>query len=68
MTIQEYVIRFQDGLWEVRLGNELLCIQPTQIDALRTSQALAQTAALCGEQSKIVVSGLDGRPGRASGH
>jgi hypothetical protein len=62
MLIQEYVVRLQDGLWEVRLGDHLLSGQPTQMDALHVAEALAHAGALRGERSKILVGDLDGAP------
>ena len=60
MPTQEYVVRLQDGLWEVRLGDRLLSGQPTQMGALGVAQALAHTAALRGQRSRILVGDLDG--------
>lgn len=62
MLIQEYVIRLRDGLWEIRLGDQLLSGQPTQMDALHVAEALAHAAAVRGERSKILVGELDGHP------
>ena len=44
MLIQEYVIRLRDGLWEIRLGDQLLSGQPTQMDALHVAEALAHAS------------------------
>jgi hypothetical protein len=60
MPTHEYVIRLQDGLWEVRLEERLLSGQPTQMAALSVAQALAHAAALRGDRSKIFVGDLDG--------
>jgi hypothetical protein len=63
MNIQEYVVRQQDGLWEVWLGDQLLSGQPTQMEALHVAEALAHKAAVeRGERSKVLVRGLDGPP------
>ena len=61
MSIQ-YVVRQQDGLWEVWLGDRLLSGQPTQMEALGVAQALAHAGALRGERSRILVGDLDGEP------
>jgi hypothetical protein len=60
MPIQEYVVRLQDGLWEIRLGDRLLSGQPTQMGALHVAEALAHADALRGKRSKILVGDLHG--------
>jgi hypothetical protein len=62
MPMQEYTLREQHGLWEVRLNDQLISGQPTQMEALGVAQALAQAGALRGERSKILVGDLDGSP------
>jgi hypothetical protein len=60
MSIQNFIVRERDGLWEVRLGTRLLSGQPTRQIALSVAEALAQTAALRGESSKILIATIDG--------
>ena len=60
MPTLEYVVRLQDGLWEVRLRDRLVSGQPTQMAALSVAQALAHAGALRGERSRILVGDLDG--------
>ena len=60
MSLQDYVIRLQSGLWEIRLGDQLLGGQPTQMAALSVADALAYAAALRGKRSRILVGDLDG--------
>jgi len=60
MSLQDYVIRLQSGLWEIRLGDQVLGGQPTQMAALSVADTLAYAAALRGKRSRIVVGDLDG--------
>jgi hypothetical protein len=60
MSLQDYIIRLQSGLWEVRLGDQLLSGQPTQMSALLVADALAHAAASRGQPSRILVGDLDG--------
>ena len=63
MSVQEYVGRQQDGLWEVWLGDQLLSGQPTQMEALHVAEALAHKAAAeSGVRAKVLVGGIDGGP------
>ena len=62
MSLQDYVIRLQSGLWEIRLGGQLLGGQPTQMSALHVADALAHGAALLGKRSRILVGDIDGEP------
>jgi hypothetical protein len=62
MPIQEYVVRLQNGLWEVWLGDRLVSGQPTQMEALHIAEVLAHTAALGGVRSRILVGDLGGSP------
>ena len=59
MPVQEYVVREQDGLWEVRLGGQLLSGQSTQREALNVAEALGHAASLRGERWKILVADHD---------
>ena len=59
MPIQEYVVREQDGLWEVRLGGQLLSGQSTQREALNVAEALGHAASLRGKRWKILVGDHD---------
>ena len=60
MSILKYVVRERDGLWEVRLDGRLVSGQPTSRQALDVAEALAHSAALRGQQSKILVGTMDG--------
>jgi hypothetical protein len=62
MSNREYVVREQDGLWGVWLGDRLISGQPTQMAALGVAEALAGAAAARGEPAKILVGDLDGSP------
>jgi hypothetical protein len=62
MAMQEYVVREQDGLWEVWLGDQLLSGQPTQIEALRVAETIAHATAARGEPAKVLLGSLDGEP------
>ena len=55
MPIQEYSVRQQAGLWEVRLGDRLLSGQLTQRAALNVAENLAQAGSLRGERWKILI-------------
>jgi hypothetical protein len=58
--MQEYVVREQDGLWQVWLDGQLLSGQSTQMQALHVAEALAHAAAARGERARILVGELDG--------
>ena len=60
--MREYVVRQQDGLWQVWLGDRLVSGQPSQMAALGVAEALAGAAAARGEPAKILVGDLDGSP------
>ena len=60
MSTYKYVVRERDGLWEVRLDGRLLSGQPTRREALDVAEALAHSAALRGELTKILVGTMDG--------
>jgi len=55
MPIQEYSVRQQAGLWEVRLGDRLLSGQLTQRAALNVAENLARAGSLRGERWKILI-------------
>ena len=55
MPIQEYSVRQQAGLWEVRLGDRLLSGQLTQRAALNVAESLARAGSLRGERWKILI-------------
>jgi hypothetical protein len=55
MPIQEYTVRQQAGLWEVRLGDRLLSGQLTQRAALNVAEKLARARSLRGERWKILI-------------
>ena len=48
MSVHEYVVREQDGLWGVWLDGRLISGQPTQMAALGVAEALAGAAAAQG--------------------
>jgi len=60
MSIHKYVVREQDGLWEVRLDGRLVSGQPTRKQALDVAEALAFAATMRGERSTILVGTIDG--------
>ena len=60
MPIQEYTVRQQAGLWEVRLGDRLLSGQLTQRAALNVAEDLARAASLRGQRWKILIGDDDG--------
>jgi hypothetical protein len=62
MSMHEYVVRQQGGLWGVWLGDRLVSGQPSQMEALGLAEALAGAAAARGEPAKILVGDLDGEP------
>jgi type IV pilus biogenesis protein CpaD/CtpE len=60
MPIQELVVRFEDRIWQVRLGDHLLSGQPTQMAAINVAHTIAHAAAARGARSKILVVDIDG--------
>ena len=60
MPIQELVVRFEDNIWQVRLGDRLLSGQPTQMAAVNVAHAIAHAAVAKGARTKIRVVGVDG--------
>ena len=62
MSMHEYVVRQQGGLWGVWLGDRLISGQPSQMEALGLAEALAGAAAARGTPAKILVGDLDGEP------
>jgi hypothetical protein len=60
MSVQEYVVRREEGLWKVWLDDDLLSGQPTQRKALNVAEALANAAIARGERSKILVEAVGG--------
>ena len=62
MSMNEYVVRQQGGLWGVWLGDRLISGQPSQMEALGLAEALAGAAAARGTPAKILVGDLDGEP------
>ncbi len=55
MSIHEYVVRQQDGLWKVWLGEQLVSGQPTRGEAVNVAEALAHAASLRGEGAIVHV-------------
>ena len=60
MLTHQYVVRYVDGLWQVRLGGRLLSGKQNRMEALQVAQALARLAADNGEQSEIAIADVDG--------
>jgi hypothetical protein len=60
MSIHRYVVRQQEGLWQVWLGDKLLSGQPTRREALTVAETLAQAAADRGEKAVILAGTMDG--------
>jgi hypothetical protein len=60
MHVQQYVVRQQDRLWQVWLGDRLLSGQPSYIEALNIAEALAYAAIQRGEPSRIVIGTFGG--------
>jgi len=60
MPVQQYIVRKQDRVWEVRLGRDLLSGQPTYDEALNVAQAHAYAAVQRGELSRIMIGTFDG--------
>ncbi len=60
MLYQELVVRFQDRIWQVSLGDHLLSGQPTQIAAIAVAHTIARAAAAKGVPTKIRVVDGDG--------
>ena len=60
MPTLEYVVRKQDGLWEVWLNHSLLSGQPTYVQALSLAHTLATAATQRGEPSRVVIATIDG--------
>ena len=62
MPLQVYVVRQTDGLWQVRLRSRVVVSgQLSEMEAFRAAEALAQSGALRGERSTILVADLDGQ-------
>ena len=53
--MQNYVVRQQEGLWEVWLGDRLVSGQPTYDQALAIAVNLADAATARGERAKVVL-------------
>ena len=60
MSIHKYVVREQDGLWEVRLDDRLVSGHPTRMAAVGVAEVLAQGAVARGERAKILAGTMDG--------
>jgi hypothetical protein len=60
MSIEQYVLRKQDRLWEVWLGRRLLTGQPTYEEALNFAEAQASAAVQRGEPARIMIDTFDG--------
>ena len=60
MSMQHYLVRKQDRLWEVWLGSRLLGSQPAYDEALNLAEALAYAAVQRGEPSRIMIGAFDG--------
>jgi hypothetical protein len=60
MPIQELVVRFQDRIWQVSVGDHLLSGQPTQMAAISVAHTIAHAATARGSRSRILVVDVDG--------
>jgi len=60
MRTQDYVIRYVDGLWQIRRGGRLIGAGPSRMEALHVADAMARAGADRGEQSTIAVRDIDG--------
>ena len=60
MSMQHYLVRKHDRLWEVWLGGRLLSSQPAYDEALNLAEALAYAAVQRGEPSRIMVGPFEG--------
>ena len=56
----EYLIRYTDGLWQIRRGGHLVGTAADKMDALQRAQALVRAGNDRGEQSKIFVADIQG--------
>ena len=60
MPIQEYIIRYVDDLWQVRVGGRLVGGNQNKMEALHVADALARDGADRGEHSTITIRDVDG--------
>jgi len=60
MSMREYVVRQQGGLWQVWLGDRLVSGHPTRTEAVSVAEVLAQGAVARGERAKILAGTMDG--------
>jgi hypothetical protein len=60
MPTYEYLIRYVDGLWQIRRGGHLVGAKQHKMDALQLAKALVRNGADRGEQSKILVADIKG--------
>ena len=60
MSIHKYVVREQDGLWEVRLDDRLVSGHPTRTEAVGVAEVLARGAVARGGRAKILAATMDG--------
>ena len=60
MPIQELVVRFDDGIWQVWFCDRLLSGQPTQMAAVNVAHTIADAAAAKGMRTKIRIVDGDG--------
>ncbi len=60
MLTNEFVVRYVDGLWQIRLGGRLLGGKQNKMEALQVAQGLARSGADRGEYSKIAIADVDG--------
>jgi hypothetical protein len=55
MSIQEYVVRQADGLWQVRFDGRLIGGRSTRLEAMNMADCFAQRSTIRGYQSRVVV-------------
>ena len=60
MPTLEYLIRYVDGLWQIRRGGHLVGAKQHKMDALQLADALVRAGTDRGEQSKILVADIKG--------
>ena len=60
MPAQDYVIRYADGLWQIRAGGRVVDGRSKKMEALHVADALARDGADRGEHSTITIHDVDG--------
>jgi len=60
MPTLEYVIRYVDGLWQIRCAGHLVGAKQHKMDSLQFADALVRAGTDRGEQSKILIADIKG--------